>query len=109
MTRIVWGSEEAERIVYLNRREIGMEHQLVEPDRPIPVPADVALCPECEEALYCEITEWECGRCIPTDAGVLVYCVHASEEPAHRCYHSDWVPVDCAVTAWAQAVLRVNA
>ncbi len=72
MTPITFGSVEAERIVYLNRREIGMEHQLVSPNRPVPVPADVALCPECEETLYCAIEEWELGRCIPTDAGVLV-------------------------------------
>lgn len=82
----------------------------------MPVPATVALCPECGSSLHVHSNEWDTETGVPTPEGLQIDCVAECEaigqtfyDVSHRWFQSDWQPVVDEVREWASVSERGRA
>lgn len=73
---------------------------------PVPVPENIAVCPECGRQVEVEVTEWdEEGK--PTAAGCYVGChnYNTSLEPVeHLFYQLDWAGVEAKAVEYLRGL-----
>jgi len=73
---------------------------------PMPVPRDVAVCPECGGELEVECDCWDTDTGKPLEECIYPTC--SNEIMEHRCWQGEWMPARMRVIRWLQATYRIR-